>query len=244
VASQATAHAFVDDGNASEPVEYLPRHARIDVAPDKASSEAARSVPARHLAPLLPDRDLASNRIGAKSTVRALSRFGRGDESVAKKLTKLPGRWRILHSIPVGHNGTDVDHVLVGPGGVFTVTVTRVPEATVWASGDSVTVDGQYQPFVRNGRFEARRAGRLLSAATSREVHARCLLVLVGAAKGGVQIQEQPRDGTVVLVAAPDLIEFLTNETKQLDDGAVDALYAAARHLSTWQPSTVRWEDF
>lgn len=47
-----------------------------------------------------------------------------GEESVAKRLervAKRDPRWRFLHSIPVGQRDSDIDHVAIGPGGVFTL---------------------------------------------------------------------------------------------------------------------------
>lgn len=256
MASQATARAF-DDAHEKQ-ADYRPRHAvaegpsgeeeptlapELDDHPDDHLDDSA-AVPGRHLAPLLPDRDLAANRPGTESTLRVLPRLGRGDESVARKLTKLGGAWRILHTVPVGHNDTEVDHLLIGPGGVFTVTIVRASDASVWISGDSVTINGQYQPVVRNGRFEARRAGRLLSAATSREVTGHSLVAFVGTAKGALHVEEQPRDGAVVLLAVADLVGYLNGLPEELESAEIDAVYAAARHLSTWQPATVRWDEF
>jgi hypothetical protein len=37
------------------------------------------------------------------------------------KLMRRDPRWRCRHSIPVGSNGADIDHLVIGPGGVFTL---------------------------------------------------------------------------------------------------------------------------
>src|SRR3954467_9251483 len=42
-----------------------------------------------------------------------------GEEAVARRLRKLPQGWHVLHAVPVGDKGSDIDHVIVGPGGVF-----------------------------------------------------------------------------------------------------------------------------
>jgi nuclease-like protein len=44
-----------------------------------------------------------------------------GEEEVAWRLRKLGGEWHVIHSVPVGEKGADIDHVVIGPGGVFTL---------------------------------------------------------------------------------------------------------------------------
>jgi hypothetical protein len=41
--------------------------------------------------------------------------------AVAKGLPKLDEAWRVLHSVPVGSRDSDIDHVVIGPGGVYTI---------------------------------------------------------------------------------------------------------------------------
>jgi hypothetical protein len=79
------------------------------------------------------------------------------------KLTRRDPRWHTLHSVPVGTRGSDIDHVVIGPGGVFTINTKHHPGAEIWVGGDTVLVNGVRQAYVRNSRHEAERAGRLLS---------------------------------------------------------------------------------
>lgn len=41
--------------------------------------------------------------------------------AVRKLLDQLVPPWTVQHAIPVGSHGTDIDHVPIGPGGMFTL---------------------------------------------------------------------------------------------------------------------------
>ena len=51
-----------------------------------------------------------------------------GEETVGSKLSRLADQgWRVLHSVPVGERDADIDHVLIGPAGVFTINTKTHP---------------------------------------------------------------------------------------------------------------------
>lgn len=116
--------------------------------------------------------------LSARRETRAWQAGAVGEESVADQLWRIarPGAWRYVHSVPVGARGSDIDHVLVGPGGVFTLNTKAHRRADVWVGGATVMVNGHRQPYVRNSRHEAGRASRLLSAAVGVPVSARASL--------------------------------------------------------------------
>ena len=146
------------------------------------------------------------------------------------KLVKRDQRWRVLHSIPVGERGSDIDHLVIGPAGVFTLNAKHHPEARIWVAGDAVRVNGHAQPYVRNSRHEAVRAGRLLTAATGREVSAHGVVVPVGA--DSLTIKEQPRD--VSVVARSGLVAWLLALPETLTGPCAAVIYDAARRPEVW----------
>src|SRR5690606_2622889 len=44
-------------------------------------------------------------------------------------------QWRFLHAVPIGERGVDIDHVAIGPAGVFPVNAEHHPHASVWVGG-------------------------------------------------------------------------------------------------------------
>ena len=158
-----------------------------------------------------------------------------GEEKVAAQLAELARRdpaWGFLHAVPVGDRGSDIDHVVVGPGGVFTLNAKNHPGKRVWVGGSTVMVGGQRVPYVRNSRHEAKRAARLLSAAVGTEVPVQGVVVLVGATD--VTIKTQPDD--VAVVTRRRLRRWLADRPVVLTPPQVVAAFEAARRSATWQP--------
>lgn len=59
-----------------------------------------------------------------------------GEGRVGAELERLVRRgFRVLHSVPVGQRDSDIDHVVVGPPGVFTVNTKWHPEGRIWVGG-------------------------------------------------------------------------------------------------------------
>jgi hypothetical protein len=251
---------------------YTVGHGSNDDAPPPTIPERpAAPRPARIPPPppvLLPDRDLAANEpgagprdqatalrdaapvrswlaglIGAKTDERNWRIGAEGEVAVALRLAKLPAGWHVLHAIPVGDRGADIDHVVIGPPGVVTINTKNHPEAKVWVRGDTVKVNGHHQRYVRNSRHEAQRAASLLATRLDQDVPVHAVIAIVGARDGFV-VKEQPAGDTVSVVLHKRLTSHLRSLPVALDASEVERVYQAARHLATWQPTTVGWDDF
>ena len=137
-----------------------------------------------------------------------------GEHTVAEELDELVAldpRWAYINAIPVGTNGSDIDHLVVGPGGVFTINA---------------------EPH-HGGRDEAERAGMLLSATARTAITARGVIVPVGGAE--LTVNEQPADAQVV--EALHLIDFLIGQSEVLDAYTIALVLTCARLSSTWRPA-------
>lgn len=156
-----------------------------------------------------------------------------GERIVAEVLGELDERWKVLNDVPVGSHGGLIDHLVIGPAGVFTVTDRHHPGSRVWSHGEAVTVDGELAPYVRNARFAAKRASRALTQATGFLVEAIGLVVLA-AKEQQVALRQQPRDGSVVLLRRQDLEPWLDGQSVILDDERVEKVWHKARLPWVW----------
>jgi Nuclease-related domain len=89
----------------------------------------------------------------------------KGERVVGRRLTRL-GRdgWDVLRA--VSEQGSDeVDHLVVGPPGVFTVSTLHHRGARIRVGGQVVWVDDAIREYLRNARIEAARIARRLSEA-------------------------------------------------------------------------------
>lgn len=181
-----------------------------------------------------PVRTFLARALGVHTDERAWRIGADDEEKVAAQLTKLQGkdpRWHLLHAVPVGENGSDIDHVVIGPGGVFTLNAKHHPGAKIWVAGTTFMVNGQRQPYIRNSAHEAKRAARLLTAACGLPVTATGVVVPVGA--DDVVIKTPP-DG-VHVVYRRALAQWLRQQPTVVPDADIARIFAAARRSTTWR---------
>ncbi|MGW4147505.1 nuclease-related domain-containing protein [Streptomyces albogriseolus] len=220
------------------------------VLPDRAPETQARPL----LPPLTPADDLALNPPGqflrdrlAESgpglLERVVSRLLRrptewdswrkgleGERRVGAELNRL-GRhgWRVLHSIPLA-NQVDIDHLLIGPGGVFSINTKHHNKGAVWVGDDSVKVDhGKPAPYARKSRAEANRVVRVLERYCDFPVPVEPVLVFVGVSELKVvatQLSVRVYEERQVAALAP-LSGVLTADQ-------VEQVYSVARRRQAW----------
>lgn len=78
-------------------------------------------------------------------------------------LGRLPGGWYAFHDVSVGERGANIDHVIVGPGGVFTLN-SRNPTGMIWVGPRSILHNGHRTDFLPK---EARIAQGLVTPPTA-----------------------------------------------------------------------------
>jgi hypothetical protein len=157
-----------------------------------------------------------------------------GEETIGAKLEKLTrDGWYVLHSVPVGTRGSDIDHIVIGPGGVFTVNTKKHPGKKVWVSSKAVLVDGHRTDYLRNSRHEAERASRLLSAACGFPVPVKAVLIFTTATLvPDVTIKSRPDD--VGILDRMDVPRAFKRADPKLPAEQVERIYAEARRSTTW----------
>lgn len=160
-----------------------------------------------------------------------------GELNVASLLASLDDGWTVLHSVPIGTRGSDIDHVVVGAAGVFTINSKFHEGARVWVGGRRVLVNGQKTDHLRNTRYEVVRTQKLLSTVVGADVPVRGAIVIVGAKQ--ITIREQPTD--VAVVGASQLLRWLKKQKPILEPAQLSAVAAVVRTEATWsgEPSGV-----
>jgi nuclease-like protein len=227
------------------------------------SGAATTPAPVTRHAPMPAWQDLAGNRAGsgAEERARAVRReapvkttFGRllhlsteetawrlaavGQRKVGLTLSRLGPAWRVLHSVPVGEDQADINHLVIGPPGLFTLTTKYRRGALVQVFGDSVRVDGDQMPYVAQARHEAWRAACLLTAACGYRIIVAPAIVMVGAEDVCVA---RPPEGVEILDRR-HLLRWLTGLPVRLKPAHVNHIFSAARRSDTWlrRPVTMR----
>jgi hypothetical protein len=158
----------------------------------------------------------------------------KGEEKVGARLERLVEHgWRVLHSVPIGPGKVDLDHLLIGTGGVYCINTKNRPDGQVWVGANQVRVNGHRTGYVEAARREGDRTSRILSGAVGWPVPVRpTLIILTGTLFPMMTVKEQP-DGVVVLdrLAVPG---WFRKTKPRLSTEQVDAVYDHARRSSIW----------
>lgn len=230
------------------PAPVLPAPIVLSPSPEPTWTDLASNVPgqaarARAREELADMRDrkgafltFLARGLDVKTDERAWRVGASGEETVGGRLEKLRGDgWHILHSVPIGNRGSDIDHVLIGPGGVYTLNTKTHPDSKIWVGKTVVKVNGRNQPYLRKSRFEADRAAKLLSAAVGWQVDVTPALVfLTGTFIPQITIKVKDKPDGVIILDRLDLPRYFRKRQPRLTPSEVGQVFEHARRSITW----------
>jgi hypothetical protein len=151
-----------------------------------------------------------------------------GEQRVGAELEQLPtDRWWVFHDVPRGAKGTNVDHLVIGVGGVFTVNTKNVA-GNVWVAERVLMVSGKKTSYLPAAVSEARDVGRRLSSGTQTPVAARPLIVFLNPPT----IRAMPADVTVL--DASQLCDWLQGLPAVMTPQQAYAIVLVANQPSIW----------
>jgi hypothetical protein len=203
-----------------------------DLAGRKAGEGPARR--ARQLQIRNPVLRVMARALGVRTRDLAWRIGADGERKVGRRLDRLRrGGWHVLHSVRFGRGG-DVDHLLIGRAGVFTVNTKHHPGARVTVGRSVVFVRGSQQPYVAKALREASRVRTALWAATGRPVNVEPLVVVHGHARLSGWLRHHPA-GVRVLPSQVVTWWLRLHARPVLSAEEAEALYAAACDPRTWR---------
>lgn len=153
-----------------------------------------------------------------------------GEIEVGEALVGLGPEWTVLHALPVDSGLADIDHLVIGPAGVFVVATKNYSGHDVWASQRTLMVAGVRHPHIRNMEYEMGRVERTLIAAAGSPVQVSGILAIVAAKS--LLVREKHRD--VAVLTADNLVGWLQRHERVLNAAQVSHLSTAASLASTW----------
>jgi hypothetical protein len=186
---------------------------------------------------------------GDKEADRALRYKADGRQAVAAALGREVGgpggrlargsRWRILHGVEmtVGRDTVVLDHLVIGPPGVFVVEVRHEPGGKVHASTGGLEIDGKHVDLARirtlGEEVHDRLAEAIAAAAGFEEVLDPPPVTPVIAVVGAT-IVSHSRPRGVIVARAGDLARAMRARGDRLSAAAVEETFAVARRSDTW----------
>ncbi|MFJ8887177.1 NERD domain-containing protein [Streptomyces sp. NPDC102402] len=153
-----------------------------------------------------------------------------GERRVGAELKRLTRHgWRVLHSVPLP-DGTEIGHLLIGPGGVFAVSTDHRPGASVRiGDGTLRTGDGTPQPYALDDGPGARGARAVLEAYCAFDVPVQTVLVFTGVT--ALDVADTPPG---VRVCRERQLSALAPLTGVLTPTQVERVYDVARNGEAW----------
>ncbi|WP_284752643.1 nuclease-related domain-containing protein [Arthrobacter sp. efr-133-R2A-120] len=153
-----------------------------------------------------------------------------GEIAVGRILERLGPEWTVLHAVPVGAGTSDIDHVLIGPSGVFTLNTKNHTGQSVWVAGRTLMVAGKKQRHLHNAGYEAARAAKLLTSGANQAVDVTGVVVIV--APKSMTVRERPSG--VAVVTDRQLLRWLNGRPTVITPTQKALVAAAAVRAGTW----------
>jgi Nuclease-related domain len=192
----------------------------------RAGTSAAEK--ARELRAAQPIRTLLARALRVHTDERAWRKGANGERATSWWLGRLPEGWFVFHDIPIGLRGANIDHLVIGPAGVFTINTKNLSGAIV-VNPRTLTHNGHRTNFLPKASAEALRAGTLLSAAIGKDVPVRGVLAILA---DEWTIKQRPSD---VFVGGPRGVKhWMLGQPPALRPSDVIVLAAAASKPGTW----------
>jgi hypothetical protein len=158
-----------------------------------------------------------------------------GEEYIASLLHPLrTAGWLALHGVVVSDAGATIDHLLIGPGGVYCIDTKARPGSTVTVDSHAVAVDGRTTGYLWDVTRLATRASEVLSLATGLTIAVVPTLAFVIGPQGSLHLRGRPR--AVAIVSERDLPAAFAQRPRVLGDGDVALVFEHARVGRTWFP--------
>ncbi len=156
----------------------------------------------------------------------------KGEIAVGSVLAQLPPEWATFHALPVGTKASDIDHLVVGPGGIFTINTKNHRGKRIWVARRAMLVDGQKVPHINHAEFEAERVTKLLRERMPLLPPVQPVVAVVEPRQ--ITIKEKPEK--VKVIDARNLPRWLSGLTVVLAEPELDEVVDILDHPGTWRP--------
>ncbi|MHC5796662.1 nuclease-related domain-containing protein [Lacisediminihabitans sp. FW035] len=155
-----------------------------------------------------------------------------GEMEVGRLLSDLGPEWFVRHAVPIGAGTKDVDHLVIGPGGVFAINTKHHAGAKVWVVDYMLGVNNSKTRHLSDGRRDAIDVATRLSAKAEFPVEVRPVIALVDPVS--VIDRRAPLNRPVAVLDARKLVAWLRSQPRQLSDTKLSLLKLAAEEPETW----------
>lgn len=195
---------------------------------------AAASAPPPVPAPRSP-LDWARQWFGGRGRPGGVARLTSAEQRASHRLAQLGPAWQVV-PWPRGRQRDQDGFLVIGPGGVFAVTVVDQGRHRVMMAGDVVQIQGRRPPLVNRARRAARRASEALTATVGAKVPVVPVLTFIGS--GPLSAHGLPAG--CLVVSYRELDQLLLAAGEKITVQTARKLAQVASHPDTWADE-YRW---
>lgn len=168
--------------------------------------------------------DSAAPKRSSRSTDRrALKNAAKARKKVGRELAWLGDEWHVLDVVDRSGRGADIDHILIGPPGVLTLTTRRLRNASVVVADSRLLVNGHPSHCLRESRQASQRIAQQVSGACGHHEGVRTVVVFVDL--HDLIVQHMPTD--VHVTTSRRLLPWLKSLLETTDASTVETLRQA-----------------
>lgn len=155
-----------------------------------------------------------------------------GEHHVGRELNRLyKSGWGILHAIPIYDARADIDHLLIGRAGVWTVNSKAIPATEVVVRRDSLRIGRISADYIAAAEREAQLVTQVLGD-HGFSVPVQALIVFDTPPETTIRFADAPP--TVGILRVEQVVRYLDTRPTVIDALEVNRIYAVARRPETW----------
>jgi hypothetical protein len=155
-----------------------------------------------------------------------------GEMEVGRMLAELGPEWFVRHSVPIGAGTKDVDHLVIGPAGIFAINTKHHRGASIWVGDHVLRVNNANTHHLPRAMGDAADVARRLALRVGFPINVTPVVAVLGAQS--LSDRRTPMSRRVQVVSAERLVAWLNSQPKQLGEATLGLIRLAAEEPETW----------
>jgi hypothetical protein len=153
-----------------------------------------------------------------------------GEQETALRLSALGDEWSIYHALPIGPGRKDLDHLVIGPTGVFAINSKHRHDKDVHIEGGHIRYGLDWTNDTQSVGLDAQAASAALSNVSGSHVPVTGVISLV--CPGSVHGDSGQ---SCAVLEADDLVDYLLSQPVIYNSSEVATLDAVVQAPGTWR---------
>ena len=159
--------------------------------------------------------------------------------AVARILTTFSPEWTVLQAEPAQFGQNIVDHLIVGPSGLYAITTIAHHDRRVVVDGESLAIGRTRAPVLGDSRREAARIAQQISVRVKADVEVTPLVVLVNP----VTMKTGAAQGAVAVLPSTAVHDWLVAQPRVHTSGALALYERVVLDQGEWMPAARVTDD-